>query len=60
MAFDSMKTEQFPEGFDDPQKEMMHALRFDIALCNLTDDLKIQVLMALVRELKNGNQKIIS
>ena len=55
MAFESMKTEEFPEGFDEPQKEMMHALRFDIFLCNLTNDLKIQVLMALVRELKNDS-----
>ncbi len=54
MAYDKMKTEEFPEGFTDTQKEMMNALCFDMELCNISDEDKIQVLMALVRKFKNG------
>lgn len=55
IAFEKIKDEIFPEGFKDEQKEMMHALRFDMGLCNISDEDKIQVLMALVRDIKNGN-----
>ncbi len=55
IAFEGMKEMKFPEGFSQEEKEMMYALKYDMDLSTLPDDTKINVLMQIVREMKNGS-----
>lgn len=55
MAFEGIKEMKFPDGFSQEEKEMMYAVKYDMGLSALNDDTKINVLMQIVRELKNGN-----
>jgi len=53
IAFEGMKNMNFPEGFSEEEKELMHALTFDHGLSPLPNDKKINVLMQVIKELKN-------
>ncbi len=57
IAFEGMKKMDYPDGFSEEEKELMYALSFDHGLSPLSDDKKINVLLQVIKELKNGKHE---